>query len=96
MPSDIEIVRRAGRAVGRVQGVGFRMFVRREATLRGVTGWVKNISDGSVAMELQGESSIVDELIARIKRGRGRINVTSLDVAELPVAEGEIKFVIRK
>ena len=72
------------------------MFVRREATLRGVTGWVKNISDGSVAMELQGESSSVDELIARIKRGRGRINVTSFEVAELPVAEGEIKFVIRK
>ena len=72
------------------------MFVRREATLRGVTGWVKNISDGSVAMELQGESSIVDELIARIKRGRGRIKVTAFDVAELPVAEGEIKFVIRK
>ena len=49
-----KIVRKAGRAKGRVQQVGFRVFVRNSARDCGVTGWVKNMSDGSVTMELQG------------------------------------------
>ena len=92
MPSDIE--RKAGRAVGRVQGVGFRMFVRAEATKLGITGWVKNMSDGSVTMELQGAPIVLDDLIARIKKGRGRIKVFELN--DLPVVEGENEFAIRR
>ena len=37
---------------GRVQGVGFRYFVLREATQRGIGGWVRNCEDGSVQMLL--------------------------------------------
>ena len=95
MQSDTNIVRKAGRAVGRVQGVGFRFFVRTSAKALGVTGWVKNMSDGSVTMELQGTAPIIKQLIAQIKRGRGRINVTALELADLPVVEGENKFAIR-
>ena len=95
MQSDTNIVRKAGRAVGRVQGVGFRFFVRTSAKALGVTGWVKNMSDGSVTMELQGTAQIIEQLIAQIKRGRGRINVTALELADLPVVEGENKFAIR-
>lgn len=40
-------------ASGRVQGVGFRYFVLREATQRGIGGWVCNCEDGSVQMLLQ-------------------------------------------
>ncbi len=94
MPSNIE--RKAGRAIGRVQGVGFRMFVRAEATKRKVTGWVKNMSDGSVTMELQGESTVIAELVARIKKGRGRIKVTEFELDDLPVVKGENKFAIRR
>ncbi len=96
MPSDINIVRKAGRAVGRVQRVGFRRFVQAEARARGVTGWVKNMKDSSVTMELQGELPIVEELIDRIKKGRGRINVTSLELSDLPVVEGEKGFAIKR
>ena len=95
MQSDTNIVRKAGRAVGRVQGVGFRFFVRTSAKALGVTGWVKNMSDGSVTMELQGTAPIIEQLIAQIKRGRGRINVTALELADLPVVKGENKFAIR-
>ena len=94
MPSNIE--RKAGRAIGRVQGVGFRMFVRAEATKRKVTGWVKNMSDGSVTMELQGESTVIAELVARIKKGRNRIKVTKFELNDLPVVEGENEFAIRR
>ncbi len=96
MPSGTEIVRKAGRAVGRVQGVGFRYFVRNSAKILGVTGWVKNMEDGSVKMEMQGEPQIIEQLIEKIKKGRGRIKVSELELSDLPVAEGEKNFAIRK
>ena len=88
-------VRKAGRAEGRVQGVGFRFFVQSSAKALGVTGWVKNMSDGSVTMELQGEPQTVDFLINKIKRGNDWIQVKSFAVEDLPVVEGENKFAIR-
>lgn len=50
-------------ASGRVQGVGFRYFVLREATQRGIGGWVRNCEDGSVQMLLQGEEEAVQLLL---------------------------------
>lgn len=88
-------VRKAGRAEGRVQGVGFRFFVMSNAKSFGVTGWVKNMSDGSVTMELQGEPQTVERLIAKIKRGNDWIKVTAFEESDLPVVEGENKFAIR-
>ena len=91
-----KIVRKAGRAKGRVQKVGFRVFVRNSARDCGVTGWVKNMSDGSVTMELQGAEQIIEQLVENIKMGRGRIKVNELELDDLPVAEGEKGFAIRK
>jgi len=88
-------VRKAARAEGRVQGVGFRFFVQSNAKAMGVTGWVKNMSDGSVTMELQGESEIVERLMAKIRRGNDWIQVTNYTVSDLPVTEGENTFAIR-
>ena len=39
---------------GRVQGVGFRYHATYKASLLGLTGWVRNLEDGSVEMEVQG------------------------------------------
>ena len=88
-------VRKAARAEGRVQGVGFRFFVQSNAKAMGVTGWVKNMSDGSVTMELQGESEIVERLMTKIRRGNDWIKVTNYTVNDLPVTEGENTFAIR-
>lgn len=88
-------VRKACRIEGRVQGVGCRFFVQSNAKSLGITGWVKNMSDGSVTMELQGESEIVARLIAKIKRGNDWIKVTACDESELPVVKGENTFAIR-
>ena len=88
-------VRKAGRAEGRVQGVGFRFFVQSNAKTLGLTGWVKNMSDGSVTMELQGEASTVERLIAKIKRGNDWIKVTAFEESDLPVVKGEDTFAIK-
>lgn len=57
-----KIVRYYGRAVGRVQGVGFRFFVQQNAVELGLTGWVRNMDDGSVTMEMQGQEAPVAAL----------------------------------
>ncbi len=48
---------------GRVQGVGFRYQVMYAARTNNLTGWVRNLSDGSVEMEVQGKAQEIDELL---------------------------------
>ena len=48
---------------GVVQGVGFRYTARHMATRYGLTGWVKNMSDGSVQLVAEGEEDTVQRLI---------------------------------
>jgi acylphosphatase len=67
---------------GRVQGVGFRQFIHAEATVRGVGGWARNLSDGRVEAVLAGEDAAVDEMVRLCNRGpRGAI-VKSLASAQ--------------
>ena len=88
-------VRKAARAEGRVQGVGFRFFVQSNAKAMGVTGWVKNMSDGSVTMELQGDAQVIERLMSKIQRGNDWIRVTKFEIGDVPVVKGENKFAIR-
>ena len=61
----MKTVRHGGRFMGRVQGVGFRVFVQNVAQELGFTGWVKNMADGSVVMEAQGDEARFGELRRR-------------------------------
>ena len=54
---------------GRVQGVGYRAFVEREARSRGLTGWVRTRSDGSVETVFAGEEEDVASMIVACHRG---------------------------
>lgn len=54
---------------GRVQGVGFRNFINNLAQERSVTGWIRNRSDGSVEVMLQGNPSDVGSLEAACQKG---------------------------
>ena len=67
---------------GRVQGVGFRAFVEREAQERALDGWVRNRQDGSVEAVLAGAASAVDEVLALCRRGPAGAQVEGLDLRE--------------
>ncbi|MEM4282513.1 MAG: acylphosphatase [Candidatus Woesearchaeota archaeon] len=54
---------------GKVQGVFFRDFVKRSADALGLTGWVRNVSDGSVEVFAEGERSKLLDLLEKCKRG---------------------------
>lgn len=67
---------------GRVQGVGFRWFVHDAATREGVDGWVKNLPDGRVEAEIEGELDAVDRVEAALRRGPATARVEDVDVDE--------------
>ncbi|HTX76889.1 MAG TPA: acylphosphatase [Terracidiphilus sp.] len=72
---------------GRVQGVGFRWFVQREASELSLRGWVRNTEDGDVEVVAAGDGEDLDELRGSLRRGpRGarvdRVIEHHLDEAE--------------
>jgi acylphosphatase len=68
---------------GRVQGVGFRWFVGRQAGALDVTGWVENRSDGSVVVHAEGPPADVDLLVDAIREGPPGADVASIEVTEM-------------
>lgn len=90
-----ELVRYFGTAEGRVQGVGFRMFVQQHAMELGLTGWVRNMEDGSVTMEIQGRQEKIDRLTDFIRQGNFFIRVSSLSLESRSVLPNEDHFVVR-
>lgn len=70
---------------GRVQGVGFRDAMCREANRLSIMGWVRNRFDGSVEAVVQGESAAVDKFIAWAKQGPPSAVVKAVHVAEITV-----------
>lgn len=67
---------------GRVQGVGFRYFTKKNAESLDVRGWVKNLPSGDVEAQLQGEENHVDQLIEKLKKGPMPASVDELKVVE--------------
>lgn len=65
---------------GRVQGVGYRDALRREAELRGLTGWVRNRTDGSVEALIQGSAEHLQQLVAWARRGPPAARVAQVQV----------------
>jgi acylphosphatase len=67
---------------GRVQGVGFRWFVEREARLLGVAGWVRNNADGAVEVLAQGTREQLAGLRTRLQQGPRAARVDDVDESE--------------
>jgi len=65
---------------GVVQNVGFRQFIVTESEIRGVTGWVKNLSDGRVETEISGEEALLAEMITLCKQGSYASEVSDVTV----------------
>jgi acylphosphatase len=82
---------------GRVQGVGYREFVRTIAQRLGIAGWVRNREDGCVELAASGNASQIESLLAAVRRGPAGGNVQ--EVRTLPVDEQDMMpkpFVIRR
>lgn len=75
--------RRTYRIEGRVQGVGFRAFVRRRARDLGLDGWVRNAADGTVEAEAAGDPASLDAFEDHLRQGPPAGRVTDLRVREL-------------
>ena len=71
---------------GRVQGVGFRDWMVRQAEALGVSGWVRNRLDGSVEALVAGDTAAVEELLRLCRRGPRMARVVTIeeDMADPP------------
>jgi acylphosphatase len=69
------------RVEGRVQGVGFRAFVHHQATTAGLSGWVRNLSDGAVEIQLEGPRAAIETVLPRVRQGPpgSRVDLVKVD-----------------
>jgi acylphosphatase len=74
---------------GRVQGVGFRWFVHREAEPLGLKGWVRNTEDGHVEVVAAGEPEELETLAQALRRGSRGSRVDAVIEHELEPQEGD-------
>jgi acylphosphatase len=74
---------------GRVQGVGFRWYVHREASQLDLRGWVRNTEDGDVEVVASGEPAELAELRASLRRGPRGSRVDRLVEHYLDESEAE-------
>ena len=80
---------------GRVQGVGFRWFVEREAHILQVAGWVRNNPDGTVEVLAQGSREQLAGLRSRLLEGPRAARVDDVEVSDAEAVPGLISFQIR-
>ena len=77
---------------GRVQGVGFRWFVEREAHILGIAGWVRNNADGSVEVLAQGTRDQLSGLHSRLREGPRAARVDTVEESEARPVGGITSF----
>jgi len=80
---------------GRVQGIGFRVFAEAHAAVEGVHGYVRNLPDGRVEIQVEGEQESVDRLEGAVRRGPAGARVENVHVEPLPPSHRATGFVIR-
>lgn len=76
---------------GRVQGVGFRYSAIYLARPLGLTGWVENLWDGRVEMEVQGDEDAIAELLRGLRTQRFII-IDDIEIRPIPLVEDERSF----
>jgi acylphosphatase len=77
------------RIEGRVQGVGYRCWTERAAAELALSGWVRNLRDGSVEAVFSGEHAKVGAMIERCRQGPRSAVVTSVSILRESAAPGQ-------
>jgi acylphosphatase len=90
----MSLERRRVVVTGRVQNVWYRDGCRTEALARGVTGWVRNCSAGSVEAVFEGSPEAVSQMISWCRKGPPRARVDDVEVIAEPV-QNEVGFLFR-
>lgn len=91
----VDRVRLEATVRGRVQGVGFRYFVRRRASTLGLVGWVANQADGRVRCVAEGPAAALDELEAALRAGPPGSFVERVDAVRTAATGRFDAFVVR-
>lgn len=89
------LVRLEATVRGRVQGVGFRYYVRHEARRLGLTGWVANEHDGSLRAVAEGPASAIEAFEAALRSGPPGAWVEQVSAVRMPGSGGFGEFVVR-
>jgi acylphosphatase len=76
---------------GRVQGVGFRVFVEEAATRESLEGWVRNRRVGTVEAVLSGDAAAVDAVVEACRKGPPHSRVDSIDQREATADELKLR-----
>jgi acylphosphatase len=69
---------------GRVQGVGYRYFVLREAEGLGVAGFARNLPDGSVEVMAEGDDALLQQLEEKLRKGPSFARVSGVERTDVP------------
>lgn len=80
---------------GFVQGVGFRHFIKNKASELGLTGWVRNMSDGRVEAVFSGSKEKIEKIILSCRKGPFLTEVESIEVIWKETKEKFSSFGIR-
>ncbi|MDX2200369.1 MAG: acylphosphatase [Phycisphaerae bacterium] len=94
MPRAANSIRLQVNFTGTVQGVGFRVTADHFARRYPVTGFVRNVADGTVQIEVQGDPSAVDAFLNDIRAEFGS-GISNEEVRTVTVVAGEGEFAIR-
>jgi len=78
-----------------VQGIGYRWFVKETAVVHRLSGWVRNVADGSVEGEAQGPVPELDDFLKDLKNGRTGEGVEKMETQELMAEAEERDFYIK-
>ena len=81
---------------GHVQGVGFRFFVRQQARKLGLSGWVLNQPDGTVALEAEGQKEALEKLADSLQQGPVGAVVENVHVNWSPEQGWSHEFEVRR
>jgi acylphosphatase len=95
MPDQQPLTRRQLVVRGRVQGVGYRWFVRELAESLGLSGWTRNREDGSVEVEAEGDAAAVERFVSRLLDGNPAARVEGIE-SQTAAPQGGRGFEIRR
>ena len=83
------------RVSGRVQGVGYREWTRRQAQARGLSGWVRNRRDGAVEAAIGGAPAALAQMVEAMRRGPFLARVGAVERSEAPLDDLPDPFEVR-